>query len=456
MGDRAGALDRWRPLHLLSEPRLARWPSSSRSRASAATRRSAPTCAARPSGSRRSSRSRTAASSRRDGHPVVLGEWLGAPGAPTILVYGHYDVQPPGDDVGVGDAAVRAERARRPHLRAAARPTTRARCVVALETARGVRAGGALPLNVRFLFEGEEEIGSPSLPALPRGAPRRARRRPRRLGRRRDVARERAVDRDRREGLVALDLVVTGPATDLHSGRHGGAVQNPNHALAEIVASLHDAGRLGRRRRLLRRRRAALGVDAALARSPFDERRLPRRDRRADAARRARLHHARAALDAADARGERARAAAGAFTVIPREARAHVTCRLVPDQEPGRASSTAIARHVAAAPAGRRACASSRGLVRCRRTRSPPTTPAVRAAHAGAPHASTRSRSRCSCGSAARCPPRCCSSEILGVKTLLFSFSTADEHLHAPNEFFRLSRLDEGIAAWAELWRLLA
>ena len=46
--------------------------------------------------------------------------------------------------------------------------------------------------------------------------------------------------------------------------------------------------------------------------------------------------------------------------------------------------------------------------------------------------------------------------EILGLKTLLFSFSTADEQLHAPNEFFRLSRLDQGMRAWAELWRLLA
>ena len=45
---------------------------------------------------------------------------------------------------------------------------------------------------------------------------------------------------------------------------------------------------------------------------------------------------------------------------------------------------------------------------------------------------------------------------ILGLKTLLFSFSTADENLHAPNEFFRLHRLEEGMAAWAELWRLLA
>ena len=46
--------------------------------------------------------------------------------------------------------------------------------------------------------------------------------------------------------------------------------------------------------------------------------------------------------------------------------------------------------------------------------------------------------------------------EILGLKTLLFSFSTADEQLHAPNEFFRLSRLDEGLRAWAELWQLLS
>jgi hypothetical protein len=45
---------------------------------------------------------------------------------------------------------------------------------------------------------------------------------------------------------------------------------------------------------------------------------------------------------------------------------------------------------------------------------------------------------------------------VLGLKTLLFSFSTADEHLHAPNEFFRLARLDAGVSAWAELWRRLS
>src|SRR5262249_29679471 len=98
-----------------------------------------------------------------DGHPVVLGEWLGAAGAPTILVYGHSHVQPPGDgrewttppfEPGVRDGRIYARGA----------TDDKGPVLVALETARALLADeAALPLNVRFLLEGEEEIGSPSL-----------------------------------------------------------------------------------------------------------------------------------------------------------------------------------------------------------------------------------------------------------------------------------------------------
>src|SRR6185312_12466495 len=100
------------------------------------------------------------------GHPAVLGEWLGAPDAPTILVYGHYDVQPP------GDASEWTTPAFEPTVRDGriyARGATddKGPVLVALETARRfMERDGALPLNVRFLIEGEEEVGSPSLPSF--------------------------------------------------------------------------------------------------------------------------------------------------------------------------------------------------------------------------------------------------------------------------------------------------
>ena len=99
------------------------------------------------------------------GHPVVRGEWLGAPGAPTILVYGHYDVQPTGDLAEwltppfelVTDGGV---------VRGRGSSDDKGPIYMVLKTARAFAAQeGGLPLNVKFLFEGEEEIGSPHLPA---------------------------------------------------------------------------------------------------------------------------------------------------------------------------------------------------------------------------------------------------------------------------------------------------
>jgi acetylornithine deacetylase/succinyl-diaminopimelate desuccinylase-like protein len=106
------------------------------------------------------------------GHPVVLGEWLGAPGAPTILVYGHYDVQPAGDEA---DWETPPFEPAVHHGRIHARGATddKGPVLVALKVAEGFHEqSGRLPLNVRFLIEGEEEVGSPSLPAVLEERPR--------------------------------------------------------------------------------------------------------------------------------------------------------------------------------------------------------------------------------------------------------------------------------------------
>jgi acetylornithine deacetylase/succinyl-diaminopimelate desuccinylase-like protein len=158
------------------------------------------------------------------GHPAVLAEWLGAPGAPTILVYGHYDVQPPGDEAEWESPPFEpAVRDGRVYARGATDDKGPVLIVLKVAEAFHLQAG-RLPLNVRFLFEGEEEIGSPSLPAF--------------LESHRDeLAAELVVSADgamwrpdepsvaiAARGMLALDLIVTGPSVDLHSGRHGGAV----------------------------------------------------------------------------------------------------------------------------------------------------------------------------------------------------------------------------------------
>jgi acetylornithine deacetylase/succinyl-diaminopimelate desuccinylase-like protein len=386
------------------------------------------------------------------GHPVVVGERIVSADAPTILVYGHYDVQPPGDErawtTPAFEPAVRDGR-----LYARGASDDKGPVLVALETARRWREDGGDTLNVRFLIEGEEEIGSPSLPGF--------------IERYRDELRaDLVVSADgamwrptepsvavAAKGLLGLDLVVTGPAADLHSGRHGGAVQNPNHALARIVASLHDPdGRV-----------AVAGfyddVDEltpaerdALERVPFDAEAyragvgVPALHGEPGRTTIERLW-ARPTLEVNELRG------GGAFTVIPGEARAHVTCRLVPRQDPARVAAQ-IAAHVAdVSPPG----------VRVSTARHPGAVPAYAIAsdHPAVEAALSALRTVYSkvepllVRIGGTLPAAVLFERELGLKTLLFSFSTADENLHGPDEFFRLARLEEGIAAWSELWRLL-
>src|SRR4051794_30572238 len=270
-----------------------------------------------------------------DGHPVALGELPGPPGAPVILVYGHYDVQPPGDP-GEWTTPPFAPDVRDGRIYARGATDDKGPVFVALETARA----GA-PLTVKFLIEGEEEIGSPSLPAFLRTHADELRA---------DlvVSADGAMWRPSEpsvpvaaKGLLALDIEVSGPASDLHSGRHGGAVQNPLHALAAILASLHEGGRV------------AVpgfydGVRAVAVDVPFDEaayRRevgVPELFGEPGFSTLERLW-TRPTLEVNGVSG------GGSFTVIPRRASAHITCRLVPGQDPG-AVFAAIERFVAAPP----------------------------------------------------------------------------------------------------------
>jgi acetylornithine deacetylase/succinyl-diaminopimelate desuccinylase-like protein len=389
-----------------------------------------------------------------DGHPVVLAEWLGRPGAPTILVYGHYDVQPPGDEAEWTSPPFEPT-VRNGRVYARGATDDKGPVVVALETARRFhQETSGLPLNVRFLLEGEEEVGSPSLPAFL-------------VAHRDELAADLVVSADgamwrptepsvsvAAKGLVAFDLTVEGAATDLHSGRHGGAVQNPNHALARIVAGLHrDDGTV-----------AVAGFydgvedlpeadRAALARVPFDDETY-----RASVGVTA-LHGERGyttlerlwtrpTLEVNELRG------GGAFTVVPRVARAHLTSRLVPGQRP-EAVAAAVEAHVArVAPPG----------VTVRAETQPGAVPAyaIAADHPAVTAAAQALRSvypktePLLVRMGGTLPAAALFEQLLGLKTLLFSFSTSDEQLHAPDEFFRLSRLEEGVAAWSELWRLLA
>lgn len=176
------------------------------------------------------------------GHPVVYGEWLGAgPDKPTVLVYGHYDVVPAEMEDGwetdpfepvVKDGKIFARGA----------TDDKGQLYIHVKALEAwLKTGGAAPVNVKFLIEGEEEVSSPNLtPFIEEHLDLLAA----------DVCvisdssmriiEEPAITHSLR-GMTYLEVEVTGPREDLHSGFFGGAVHNPAVALVDILASLYNA-----------------------------------------------------------------------------------------------------------------------------------------------------------------------------------------------------------------------
>lgn len=174
------------------------------------------------------------------GHPVVIGEWRGAPGAPTVLVYGHYDVQP-AEPLELWTSPPFEPTVRDGNIYARGSVDDKGQLflhVKALEAHLATR--GKLPVNVVLIAEGEEEVGSDHLEEF--------------VEAKKDLlACEAVVISDSAmfapgqpsilsslRGLAYFEINVQGPAVDLHSGAYGGAVANPAMALARVLATLHD------------------------------------------------------------------------------------------------------------------------------------------------------------------------------------------------------------------------
>lgn len=174
------------------------------------------------------------------GHPIVYGEWLGAgPGAPTVLVYGHYDVQPAemadGWDT---DPFTPTERDGKIFARGAI--DSKSNVMAQLKAAESLLAAGGAPANIKLLFEGEEESDSEHLAAFV------AANRDRLMADVVVICDGSMADLQQPDmsyalrGVVSMEVTVYGPQRDLHSGHFGGTVHNPIHALADIIHQLHN------------------------------------------------------------------------------------------------------------------------------------------------------------------------------------------------------------------------
>ena len=389
------------------------------------------------------------------GHPLVRAGWHGAPGRPTVLIYGHYDVQPVDPLAAWRSPPFEATR-RGDGLHGRGASDDKGQLFAhlkALEAWR--RATGTLPLNVVCLFDGEEEIGSPSLaralaehraafeadvtivsdtPMVGPGRP--------------------AVTHALR-GMVSLEIRVEGPAHDLHSGTFGGIVPGAAQALCGALAALYDAGG----------RVAVPGFyDRVRPTTPHERARL-RRTGPTDAEVRAQaghqggdgepgysLHERTTARPAVTVNGLAAGyAGPGPKAVIPARARAKLDVRLVPDQNPDEIAAL-VERHLAAAVPG------TVRLVVDRYASVPPFAAApdhpamaavVAACRTGFGTAPVLLRAGGSI------PAVALLQAALGHTPLLLGFALPDDGAHAPNERLHLptfwSAIDTSIALLAEL-----
>ncbi len=391
------------------------------------------------------------------GHPVVYGDWLHAPGTPTVMIYGHFDVQP-ADPFELWTSPPFEPEIRDGRIYARGASDDKGNSLIPILAVEALlETTGRLPVNVKFFFEGQEEIGSPQLPSF--------------MEENLDkLSSDLVISADGGQvgedqpglfigfkGLGALQIDVVGADRDLHSGLCGGVVQNPIHALAEILESMHDH-------------------DGRITVDGFCEKVVPLSDE--DRRKIAEVPHddekykrwvgvdelfgeagyttierawARPTLEVngiwGGFQGE------GIKTVLPSEAHAKISCRLVPDQNPG-VIIDAVARHVENhTPPGVRV-----SVTPLAGSAPPYLMPADHPGNKIAEEVLTELYGTApyyvrSGGSLPICSHF---RDILGVFSLNFAFALEDEDFHSPNEFFRLASFEKGQRAYVMLLEKLA
>lgn len=391
------------------------------------------------------------------GHPLVYGEWLHAPSKPTILIYGHFDTQPvdPLDQWSHSPFEPWVEDGR---IYARGASDDKGNMLIPILAAEALlKSEGTLPVNLKFCFEGEEEIGSRNLPAFADTN-------------RELLACDLVLSADGTQwsedqpallvglrGICAVVIEVQAATTDLHSGYYGGAAPNPIHALVQLLDSMRDTdgtilveGFYDAVRPLTaddRARIAAVPFDEVAYRAQLGLDELPGEPGYSTLER----LWARPTLEingiTGGFQGE------GIKTVIPSTAQAKISCRLVPAQEPA-AIVELLAAHVARhTPPGVRVSVNRRPSG-SRPYLIPHDHPGLQAAdrvlselYTTTPYCTRLGASIPACDIFLR---------TLGAYTVVFSFGLEDEQFHAPDEFFRLRSFERGQQAYCMLLQQLA
>ncbi len=390
------------------------------------------------------------------GHPIVLGEWRGAgASAPTVLVYGHYDVQPV-EPVELWTSPPFEPTVRDGKLYARGSVDDKGQLYIHVKAAEALlKTRGRLPVNLIVLAEGEEEVGSDNLASfIEHNA--------------QLLAADSIIISDSSmfapgqpsilsslRGIAYFQIDVVGPSVDLHSGSYGGAVVNPAMALARILSTMHDAkGRIAIKGFYDRVRVWDKPSRAAIRKLPFSDR------------------HFRAETGTTALGGEKGFSTLeriwmrptcevngqlsgytgeGAKTVLPSKAMAKVSCRLVPDQDPAQIAKLFRAHVKRVAPKG--------------------VTVDVQYIHGGAPwraalagplyDAARRAltaafgKAPVIVGEGGSIPVVGDFTRVLKTPVLLMGFGLPGENAHAPDEWISLENFTKGLRAVSTLYEQL-
>jgi acetylornithine deacetylase/succinyl-diaminopimelate desuccinylase-like protein len=384
----------------------------------------------------------------KGGHPLVYAEWLHAAGKPTVLVYGHYDVQPP-DPLDEWTTPPFEPTERNGNLYARGAVDDKGQVWIQMKALESLLAEGSkLPLNVRVIFEGEEEVGGEGIAAFVATKPP-------------ELKADFALVCDTElfapglptlcvglRGMIYTELEVRGARTDLHSGMYGGAAPNPFVALAQIIARLKDEnGRIlipGFYDGIEPPSEEELTAWRSL---PFDEEEY----RKTEVGSKQLVGEsgysvlertwARPTLDVHGMPG--GFIGAGAKTVIPAKALAKVSMRLVPGMTPAKSFALYKSYVEKLAPAGVEVD------VRLIHTGDPCLVPVDNAYIRAATRALREvwGRETVFIRSGGSIPIVGDFARHLGIPSVMMGFGLPDDNLHAPNEKFSLKNFELGIVS---------
>lgn len=381
------------------------------------------------------------------GHPVVFGEWMHAgPDRPTVLIYGHYDVQPV-EPLELWESAPFEPQQRGENLYGRGASDMKGQVVITMKAVEALARTGGLPVNIKWMIEGEEEIGSPNLEKFIAANPTL-------------LAADFALNTDTGmlgaliptityglRGLAYFEVRVYGPSQDLHSGLFGGAVHNPAQALCELIAGMHDAqGRITLPGFYDSVRELSAEERSELARLPMDENFYRTATGVPEL-------HGEADYTAGEQVGARPTLEVNGFlsgftgegqkTVLPAKAMAKISMRLVPDQTPEQVHEQLRAYLEQNAPP----------TVRWELLKLSGGYPSVTDIHMPAVEALRQALEdtwgvaplyRREGGSV---PVTAQMSKYLGMDSVLTGFGLPDDNLHAPNEKMHIPTFHRGIEA---------